>query len=636
MNIYTQLCGLAIIAILLFFYSRQPTMGISTERHFKLTLYVILGCVLLDSAACYFIVHSNRYSSVLVFFICKLYLISLQLVAFSALSYTISDIFENFGSKHEKMIGLSYQFLCLCGIAITMYLPVEIYYDGVKLYSYGQAAMCTYIFVACYIFSTALATIVLQNHIKQKKIYTLLIWMGIWTTSAIVQFFNPKILIVSFATCIGALIMYFELENPQSSISRRTGHFSSAVIRDYVDYLYLTKKKFSLLLISFKTVSESNSDRLLLRKSISMLSDFLFTIDTARVFDTPEGNFLLIFDNTDFIESTKFRISTYFQSVEDNSDISNAITLMNPFYVIVPDCNITDNSDELLLLLSSFIPNDKSKLKSNEIVVNQEVMEKIRNKKDMENLVVDAMEDNRVEVYYQPIFDISNNNYSYAEALVRIRLNDNTLVMPDEFIPIVEETGRIIPLSDSIYRKVLSFMKSYRMERLGVEHIELNLSVRQGEHPLFATRFIEMLKEYRISPANINLEINDTSTINRKDTLIKNIKKLEEYGLSFSLDDFGSGNTNLNYVVDTPVSIIKIDKHLTDEYSENIKAQAIIKTIIDLGHSMGMKIIAEGIETADGLETMKSLGVDYIQGFYFSKPLPEHEFLKFVQKHNLT
>lgn len=635
MNIYTQLCGLAIMATILFFYRRQPTMGLSSERHFRTTIYAILGCVLLDIASCYFIVHSNRFSETVVFLICKLYLLSLQVVSFSVLFYTIADVFEYYGSKHEKMLGNLYQLVCVIGMIITVYLPIYTYYDGVKLYSYGPATTATYIFASFYIFTTIISTVVLKHHIKPKKTYMLLLWMAIWSVAAIVQFLNPKILIVSYASCIGALIMYFELENPQGSLSRRTGHFSSAVIRDYFDFLYQTRKSFSVMMISFRTVADSANENKLLRTTISKLSEFLFTVDTAKVFDTAEGYFVLVFENMDFVESTKFRINTYFQSIQDNPDVSNAITLLRPFYTIVPNSNISSNADELLLLLSNFIPSDRNKLSGNEVIVNNEIMATVRHGKVVEKMVVEAMETDRIEVHYQPIFDIANNKFTTAEALVRIRLGDDSLIYPDEFIPIVEASGRIIPLSDTIYRKALSFLKSYHIERLGIEHIELNLSVKQGENPLFVTRFLEMLTEYNIPAEFVNLEITETNSIHSQESLFENMKKLEEVGLSFSLDDFGSGSSNLNYIIDMPVAIVKLDKHLTDEYFVNQKAKAIVKTVIEMAHSMGIKIIAEGIETAESLEEMKSLGVDYIQGFYFSRPLPEHEFLKFIQQHNL-
>ncbi len=635
MNIYTQVCGLVIIAVLIFFYKKQPTIGLSSERKFRTTLYIILACVLLDIASCYFIVNSKRFNEWLVLGVCKTYLLSLHCVAFAALSYTISDLFEFWGTIHEKYVAMIYQVFCVIGLMITVYMPLYYYYDGRTLYSFGPAAYATYFFVAIYITSILVSTVIFKKHIKPKKTAALMIWMFIWTLAAVIQFLNPKLLIVSFASSIGALIMFFEMENPQSSLSRRTGHFSSAVIRDYFDYLYQTRQPFSLMMISFKTVADSADENKLLRKTIHMLSEFLFTIDTAKVFDTAEGYFLLVFENTDFVESTKFKISTYFQSVENEPDINNSLLLLKPYYTIVPNSSIAENADELLHLLSDFIPSDHNQLVGSEIVVNDEVMDNIRYHRQIEKLVADAMENNRIEVHYQPIYDIHTDTFSTAEALVRIKLRDDTFLQPDEFIPIVELSGRIIPLSDTIYRKTLSFIKSYHIERIGVNYVELNLSVKQGESPVFTNKFLELLDEYQINPKMINLEITETSSLRSRDSLYRNMKKLEEHGLSFSLDDFGSGSSNLNYIVDMPVEVVKLDKYLSKEYFNNPKAQAIVTAVIEMAHKMGIKIIAEGIETEQEFRTMRELGVDYIQGFYFSRPLPEHEFLKFMQTHNL-
>lgn len=635
MNIYTQVCGLIIITMLLYFYKRQPTMGLSSERRFNTILYIILGCVILDIASCYFIVNSTRYSRAIVILVCKAYLLSLQTVSFSALCYTVADILSTLGSRHEKMIWSVYQAIYVLGLIITLYLPLDFFYDGEYLYSYGSAALTTYGFVSLYILSILVSTIALNKHIKKQKANALYFWMAIWIASAVIQYFNPKLLIVSFASCLGALVVYFELENPQGAISRKTGHFSSAVIRDYIDYLYQHNMPFSAMMISFKTVGDASAENKLLRKTIETLSEFLFTIDTAKVFDTAEGYFLLVFENTNFMESTKFKISTYFQSIEDTPDLTDAITLFNPFYSIVPDCKIASDADELLMLLTSFLPNNHDTRSKNEVIIDADSIALLRKRKMVERMVIEAMENNRIEVHYQPIYNLKEGKFTSAEALVRIRLSNGTLVFPKDFIPIVEETGRIIPLSDNIYKEAIAFIKAYRIEKLGIKTIQLNLSVKQGESSVFVSRFLELLSKNNISPEFVNLEITETSSINSKESLLNNMLKLEEHGISFSLDDFGSGSSNLNYIIDMPVNIVKLDKHLTDEYFKNTKAQSIVPTVIDMAHSMGLEIIAEGIETEEELEGMKELGVDYIQGYFFSRPLPEHEFLKFIQKNNL-
>ena len=635
MNIYTQLCGLAIIAVLLFFYKKEPTMGLSSERRFVTTLYLIIACVILDIASCYFIVNSGRYKETVVLIFCKLYLLSLQSVSFATLGYTIADLFTFYGTYHEKMIGKLLQSFYILGLVITASLPVSYHYDGISLYSYGPATYATYILVAIHIIAIICSTIFFKKHIKQRKINAILVWMAIWSMCAIIQFIKPQFLIVSFAACIGALIMYFEMENPQSTISRKTGHFSSAVIHDYFNYLYQSKQHFSVMMISFKTLGDAATENKMLRKTINMLSEFLFNIDSAKVFDTAEGYFLLVFENNDFMESTKFKIATYFQSIEDNPDVADAVTLLHPFYTIVPDSSIAFDADELMMLLSNFLPNNHETIAKSEIIINKETMADLQKRKQIEKMVVEAMEDNRLEIHYQPIYNVQTQTYTGAEALVRIKLLDGTLVYPNDFIPIVEETGRIVPLSDSIYKNVFSFMKSYRVEKLGIQKVELNLSVKQGENPVFVTRILELIEKNSIDPKLINFEITETNSIQSKENVLANMEKLKEHGISFSLDDFGAGSSNLNYIVDMPVELVKLDKHLTEEYFNNPKAQAIVKTVVGMAHSMGLRIISEGIETEEQKAAMEELGIDYLQGYYFSYPLPEHEFLRFIQQFNL-
>ena len=378
-----------------------------------------------------------------------------------------------------------------------------------------------------------------------------------------------------------------------------------------------------------------HTENKMLRKTINMLSEFLFNIESAKVFDTAEGYFLLVFESNDFMESTKFKISTYFQSIEDNPDVADAVTLLHPFYTIVPDSSIAFDADELMMLLSNFLPNNHETIAKSEIIINKETMADLQKRKQIEKMVVEAMEDNRLEIHYQPIYNVQTQTYTGAEALVRIKLLDGTLVYPNDFIPIVEETGRIVPLSDSIYKNVFSFMKSYRVEKLGIQKVELNLSVKQGENPVFVTRILELIEKNSIDPKLINFEVTETNSIQSKENVLSNMEKLKEHGISFSLDDFGAGSSNLNYIVDMPVEIVKLDKHLTEEYFNNPKAQAIVKTVVGMAHSMGLRIISEGIETAEQKAAMEELGIDYLQGYYFSYPLPEHEFLRFIQQFNL-
>ena len=129
----------------------------------------------------------------------------------------------------------------------------------------------------------------------------------------------------------------------------------------------------------------------------------------------------------------------------------------------------------------------------------------------------------------------------------------------------------------------------------------------------------------------INLEITESASTSAKKTLLGNMEELIKYGVRFSLDDFGTGQSNLNYIVDMPVDIVKFDKTMINAYFENGKARYVMDAAIHMIHGMNMEIVSEGIETKEQYKVMEDLGIRYIQGYYFSKPLPEEEFIQFLQ-----
>jgi EAL domain-containing protein (putative c-di-GMP-specific phosphodiesterase class I) len=165
----------------------------------------------------------------------------------------------------------------------------------------------------------------------------------------------------------------------------------------------------------------------------------------------------------------------------------------------------------------------------------------------------------------------------------------------------------------------------------GLEYIEVNLSVRQCESHTLAERYEAIMEKYEVKPSAINLEVTESASIQKRNICLKNMHKLIDYGVSFSLDDFGNGESNLNYIVDMPVEIVKFDRDMTKSYFDKSKGKLVMETATRMILDLNLKIVSEGVETEEQLEAMKKLGVQYIQGYYFSKPLPEDEFVRFVR-----
>ena len=300
-------------------------------------------------------------------------------------------------------------------------------------------------------------------------------------------------------------------------------------------------------------------------------------------------------------------------------------------WIYIPESTIAQSEDELLAFLRYARQN---LLKERRFcVVNQSVVEEMIQEKSMEELMIGAINRNAVEVYYQPIYSTREHRFTSAEALIRIRDEGGNLVPPGKFIPIAEKNGMILKLGKIVFRKVCQFIKENHTEQYGLHYIEVNLSVVQCAYDHLAADYINIMNAYHVDPKQINLEITESASSNAKKTLLDNMNILLDYGVSFSLDDFGTGQSNLNYIVDMPVSIVKFDRSMTQAYFENDKARYVMDAAMHMIHGMKLEIVSEGIETREAFETMERLNIGYIQGYYFSKPLPQKEYLEFLKAH---
>ncbi len=249
---------------------------------------------------------------------------------------------------------------------------------------------------------------------------------------------------------------------------------------------------------------------------------------------------------------------------------------------------------------------------------------------NMDTILKDAIENDRFEVYYQPIYSNEKNGFNSAEALLRLITPEYGFIRPDLFIPMAEESGAIHKIGLIVLEKVCRFISSDEFKKLGLDYIEVNLSVVQCMDKNLADKILSVCKKYGVNPSQLNLEITETASIFTQRNMIKNINRLFETGYSFSLDDFGTGYSNLVRIASLPLNIVKLDKSFTwTENSEDLKI--ILENTINMIKKMNMKIVVEGVETEEMLKRFKNLGCEYIQGYYFSKPLPEYDFINYIK-----
>nr|MCR5231235.1 EAL domain-containing protein [Acholeplasmatales bacterium] len=268
------------------------------------------------------------------------------------------------------------------------------------------------------------------------------------------------------------------------------------------------------------------------------------------------------------------------------------------------------------------------------ILVDENIAEEIH-KKFLINEKCDlAFTKKNIEVFYQPILSTKTNKFVSAEALVRLKADDGRLIYPGDFITEMERDGRIVLLGKIVFSKVCEFISQNNLEELGLDYIEVNLSAVQATQEDLAKTYIEIMEKYNVNPKYINLEITETAQSARK-TMLNNINALKEYGVTFSLDDFGTGNSNLNYIVEMPVKIVKFDKEMVTSYFEDRIASYVMDSTIEMIKGLGHKIVFEGIEEEYQVNKAKEMNVEFIQGYYYSKPIDKKAFLKFIKENNV-
>ncbi len=619
MNIQMQCCGLILLLVLLVFYLRQKRLNLVTERAFFVVFIVMLCCILLDILSVFCIVQREYLPIHFVNFICKSYPVSLVSVASSCLSYVCVDVFIG-SARYKRYLQIISVVMFAAGTLIYL-LPIHYYYDeeSKHIYTYGPCVVATYICGALILLVVLAIIFMRKNQINSRRREAIQIWMLLWMGAMLVQGVRNELLLVGFTGCLGVMVLYIKLENPETNLERKTGFFNQNALTLYTQQLYSQKEDFSVIFIIFeKEVGKSGDFQRDVKENMKW-ADYLSSIPQVKVFKKSQEQLVLITKDKLLAEEYTYELKDYFEELS-----------LYPMFFLIPDAQKLEKQPDLAYLVRYVRETYKETAEEKINIIGEDIITEMYRERTVTRQILQAIEADRVEVFYQPIYSTKLQRFTSAEALVRIRDEEGKIIPPGMFIDVAEKNGMIRMLGEIVFDKVCRCIKEHRLEQYGVEYIEVNLSVVQCSDEKLADTYIGIMQKHNVNPAMINLEITESASLSAKKTLLDNMMCLINYGVKFALDDFGTGQSNLNYIVDMPVEIVKFDRYMTNAYFENKKAKYVMNAAMHMIHGMALQIVSEGIETEKQFETMKQLGINYIQGYYFSKPLPENEFLDFL------
>jgi EAL domain-containing protein (putative c-di-GMP-specific phosphodiesterase class I) len=241
-----------------------------------------------------------------------------------------------------------------------------------------------------------------------------------------------------------------------------------------------------------------------------------------------------------------------------------------------------------------------------------------------------AIQSDEFELFYQPLIDTESLEVVQVEALIRWRMPDGSYRSPDEFLAVAEESGLIVEISDWVLRTAICAAARWHRGDWRNARVAINVSARQFLDYRFVSRLEELLREYELPPHCLELELTE-SVLQTGAHTIKTLDQLRNIGVAIALDDFGTGYSNLGYLVRLPIATLKIDRSFVGMLSETGANREVIRTIILLARNLGIKVIAEGIETEAQRDELRDLDCDFGQGYFFARPMSADHFRLFLE-----
>lgn len=464
------------------------------------------------------------------------------------------------------------------------------------------------------------------THRKEFKKHSLIcaaIYNLILLAGYLVRQFFPHYLVMDFFCMMAIVIISLSFENAAYYIETRTGAFNLISL----EALLNEKKKvhsfiLGIIIRDYEGMREIYSGTKL-DIGLSLIADFLKeNYSGLSVFYLNSGRFVLV-GNAEIYsaELIKDEIKKRFNSPWRQEQIDMELFLEVRFVEVNKSLQTSNSTILLQGLLSAF--NMLNNVLDSDVQISNETLRMIEKNTEVKRIVRNAVETKKVEMFLQPLISTKTNRVIGAEALARVRDANGDIMPPGIFIPVAEKNGYINLLGEQMFEKACEFVSTHDLNAIGLSWINVNLSPVQFLQNDLCTKFSEILKKYNVNADKVHLEITEEAMIDYA-LLQKQIQNMKSAGFEFVLDDFGAGYSNVTRLKHYPFINIKVDMEVVWDYFKT--HEAILPALIKAFKNMGFTVTAEGIENEEMAEGMKSLGCDYLQGFYFSRPIPAEEF----------
>ena len=500
-------------------------------------------------------------------------------------------------------------------------------------YYQGFGANFGYYYIGFYFLMNVLIVMIQSKKVSTRLKTIVLFYSIVAVLAVVIQFFYRQLILTSAGNAIIVFLLYLSMQNPSEHFDSLTGTGNVGALKLQLQQWMNRKKNFSVYSIEIKNIrrlqslfGEENVEIM-----IGQIGEYLsHTFGRLCVFHAREESFeILVPDNREAQEVQTILQNRFAQSWKVQKNMMYAETIICSSQYPKHFHEVAEFFD-----IQGYLLEIARGSKANIIKMDEELLTKYNHRKQVETALKRAVENRKLEVYFQPIYSLEERRVVSLEALTR--MNDEVLgfISPDEFIPLAEKDGSIVEIGEIVLEECCRFLSKHILanDSLGIRTIQVNVSAVQCMQQSLEKKIQPILEKYHIPPSMITLELTESTEIQATDLMLRQMKALNHIGIDFAADDYGTGNSNFSYLVKFPFKEVKIDRTMTWAYFENETARIILENEIFTMRKLGIDVVVEGIETKEQSDAMEKIGVKYIQGYYYGKPMSQKECLLFLRR----
>ena len=636
--IHLDIAALLILTIILISQlTRRMSKG--TTNHFFIALVIMtilsgasdIWAVLLDNAG------SLDYSA-------RSLAHSVYLLVYNSISplflmfvISLTNTWEKITSNKPVACLMALPYLGVIGLLIAN-VSTHCMFDFVDgVYTLGPLSFLPYNMAAIYILISIIYIIVYHRLFTVRKMLALLMMLPIMRCFVLLRVLEPDIKVMVFGNTIGVLIMTVMIQRPENLIDSFTGLCKYSAYAEDMKKNFEIRNHITIILVNIsnydsiqKILGYDKTQKLLMKTGRKILEQNRAAKTHGVAYYLDRGRFRLVVNSYN-------RINAELVAGLINNELHKTIKIdqfdlnLIPFVCLAKCPEDIDSFQSLI----SFGTDFHEKLPYSGEVIHADgstVKRMVSLLTGVDNIIDRALANHGLHVYYQPIYSVEKKKFLSAEALIRLIDEKEGFVSPEIFIPAAEKSGAIHKIGDYVLNEVFRFIASSEYKKLGLEYIEINLSVSQCMNHGLADKILELMSRYGVTSNQINLEITETAASYDQSVMTENLTQLSNAGLTFSLDDYGTGYSNMYRIAALPLKIVKLDKTFVN--NQNSKMWTILQNTVNMIKDLNMEIVVEGIETEEMVQKFSDLKCDFIQGYFFSKPIPQREFVEFIDRWN--